>query len=415
MAFNRKVLILYLFLLTSFIPRFAYSADFGVFIKELRNIFYSVQGNATLFGYSKDFGFAEIKDGSFKVGDLVLIKSSPHAVGSEELAFGEVEDIKGKIIRIYITNLVKPLKKDAVVVGLKRIYANVKIDDNNPVLKSLFLKEPEIVMQENRDEKTNVIITLNKKDENSYGYKVITAAGRLLLIGNLSLDAKRDMIFQQKALKLAFDEDSGNHWLFKDNELSCYTCVSAKSMKIELEGNVTNIYVDRKKVYMWTDKFKTLVFDNGKVLEYDGLITKGDELLFSPNENKLYDLSKGRILKELPQKIGYLYYWKIESGLGRSGDKLLFFSNEGVKELAIPEMSVVRIKNDKLYLYKEISETVPLSGAYIILYLEIYDLKTLTLQKRLEINESFLDFDVDEKSGELIVLKSDSTIKRIRF
>ncbi|GAB4440363.1 MAG: hypothetical protein OHK0040_11840 [bacterium] len=413
MAFKRTALIT--FFLIFILPFTAKGADFTEFIRELRNVFYSVQGKATLYGYTKDFGFAEIKEGSFKVGDLVLIKSSDLSINSEELAFGEVEDVKGKMARIYITSLIKPLKQDALVVGLKRIYANIKIDDNSPYLKALFLKEPEIKLQENRDEKTNVVITFSKNDEKSYGYKVTTPAGRLIMIGNLSLDTQRVFTVPQENIKIAFDEETGNHWIFKDGELSCHTCSTAKTKKINSEGEVKRLFSERKKVYLMTDRDKTVVFENGENLIYEGLITQGEERIFYPKEKKIYDLKKEKVLKELPQEIEELYYWKNDTGLAKSGERLVLLKEGKKASVDISDMRTFRIKNDRLYLYREVKEMVPLSGPYVALFLEVYDLKDLLLQKRVEISESFSDFDVDEKAGEFIIVKPDGTVKRVKF
>lgn len=413
MVFKRIFLVTLLLILI--VPFAAKGADFTEFIRELRNVFYSVQGTATLYGYTKDFGFVEIKEGSFKVGDLVLIKSSDLSINSEELAFGEVEDVKGKMARIYITSLIKPLKQDSIVVGLKRIYANVKIDDNNSYLKALFLKEPEIQLQENRDEKTNVVITFNKNDEKSYGYKVATPAGRLIMIGSLSLDTQKEFVVPQQTIKVAFDEETGNYWIFKDGELLCHTCSTAKKKKINTEREVKRVFYERKKVCLLTDSGKTVVSENGEVLIYEGLITQGEELLFHPKEKKIYDLKKEKVLKELPQEIEELYYWKNDTGLAKSGEKLVLYKEGKKATLDISDMRTFRIKNDRLYLYREVKEMVPLSGPYVALFLEVYDLKELVLLKRVEISESFSDFDVDEKAGEFIIVKPEGTVKRVKF
>jgi len=392
----------------------SYSASFDSFVKNLRDLFYSVQGKAVLFGYTKEFIFAEITEGSFKSGDLVVVKSDN--LSGEELAYGEVEEVRGKITRIYITSLQKPLKKGVLVMGLKSLHANINIDDDNAYLKSLFLREKDIKLQSNKDEKTNVIINFSKKDETSYNYKVLTPSGRLLLIGKLSLKNGEETPAFSISMKLVFDENTGEYWMFKDNELYCHTCSSSKTVRVNTEGKVLSMYLEGKNLYLLTEREKTFVVSDGKVSIYDGLVTQGEKLLYISKEAKLYDLNKQKVISELPQKYDYVYYWNNGNFLGKIGGKLVSVASDNkIAELPIEDAPIIRVKSGKLYLYREIKENVPLSGEYLALYLDVYDLKSVSLLKRVEIKESFIDFDIDEKNGEIIALKFDGTVKRIKF
>ncbi len=388
----------------------SYGGDFDSFVKELRNIFFSVQGKATLFGYTKEYGFAEVKEGSFKAGDMVAIRS----LSGEELAFGEVEDIKSGLLRIYITSQTKPLKKDSEVVGLKRIYANIRTEGNGAVIKTLFLKEKDFIIQENRDEKTSVVLYFDKKDEHTYGYRAVTPSGRILLLGNISLNSVTLVGQYPQTISVAYDEDGGNIWIYRGKELLCHSCSSTEVIKPDFSGEVKAMFAGKKGVYLLTDKGSTFVIEGNNIHSRKGWITQGEELLFSPEEQRLYDLN-GNTVKNLSQNLDMLFYWKEGVGLGKKGDKLFMIGDTILKELTVSDVSLLRVKNDKLYLYREIKEEVPLSGVYLAIYLEVYDLKGLFLLKRSELNEEFVDFDVDEKNGEVIGIKRDGTLKRFKF
>lgn len=391
----------------------SYAVSFDNFVKDLRKIFYSVLGKATLFGYTKDFVFAEIKEGSFKAGDLVVINSD--ALSGDELAYGEVEDVKGKMVRIYITNAQKPLRKDAVVMGVKKIYANIKVDSDEAYIKSLFLKEKDIKLQDVPDEKTNVTIVFDKKEDASYTYKVLAPSGRILVIGKLTLQNGDDTRTFNLSTRIAFDQNAAEHWLLKDDELFCYTCSVSKSTKINTDGKVLNMFSEDKKLYLLTENDKTFVYDGDKIHSYDGLVTQDEKLLYVPKDGKIYELVSRRVVKDLPQKLDYIYYWADNSYLAKKGEKLILSKVDKTFELSTQDAPIIRVKKERLYLYREIKETVPLSGDYLALYLDIYDLKDLSLIKRFEIKESLIDFDVDEKNDEIIAVKYDGTIKRIKF
>lgn len=407
-----------LFVINILLPKNSYSATFQEFINELRGTLFSVQGKATIFGYTQDFAFGKIVEGKFKEGDIVIIKDNTKLHENDELAFGEVENIKSNLIKIYITSYKKPLTKDATVIGIKRIYANIKIEDDNFYLKSLFLKEKDIQIQEKQDEKTNVNIFFAKKGENAYGYKVISPSGRMLLIGNVLLE--KEMHSQTTKISNAsvvFDDQNNHYWLLEGKELTCHSCSNTKTIKVDLEGSIINTYFDRNQVILWSDKNKSLAIDKElKTKILDGLLTQGEELLYLANEHKLYDITKTKIISEIAKNIDLIYRWQGKIAVARDNKKLILIDNDMVvAQLSLVDIPLFKIKGDNIYVYREVSEEVPLSGVYLSLFFEIYDLRKFNLIKREELAETLVSFDVDEKKQEIIGLKPDGTIKRIKY
>lgn len=408
--------LLNLFFICFIFPLSVNATEVAGLVKELREIFYTTQGTGKLVGYSQEFAFIEIEEGAFKSGDIVVIRSDNVVPALEELAFGEVEEVKGKMARIYITNRIKPLKAGAKVMGLKRIYVNIKIDDDNPYLKKLFSMEKDIQLQENRDEKTNVVLTFTKKTEGIYSYKAVAPSGRILLLGTLSLGGQS--VFEPvetiaPVMKICYDNERGEIWILKNNELFCHTCTSFKNVIVGTGLNILRLYSENKKIYLHTEKSKTIVVDNDNINTYSGFIIQGGDGIYYPEEGKIYDIRREKVIKELPEKYEYIYLQKGDVVIAKKGDKLILITNDKRREINITEGDIIRLKNDKIYVYREQKEEVPLAGAYETLYFEFYDAKTLTLEKRENIKEKVVDFDVDEKTGEFIVLKPDGTVKRL--
>lgn len=399
-------------------PINSYSATFHDFINELRGTLFSVQGKATIFGYTQDFAFGKIVEGTFKEGDIVIIKDDTKLHENEELAFGEVENIKGNLIKIYITSYKKPLTKLASVIGIKRIYANIKIEDNNFYLKSLFLKEKDIQIQEKQDEKTNVNIFFTKKSEHTYGYKVISPSGRMVLIGNVSFEKEmHSPTTKISNASIVFDDQNNHYWLLEGKELTCHSCSNTRTIKIDLDGSIINTYFDRNQLVLWSDKNKSLSIDKeAKTTILDGYLTQGEELLYFASEHKLYDITKTKIILDTEKKVDFIYKWQGEIAVASDNNKLILLDKGVVlAELALADIPLFKIKGDNIYVYREVREDVPLSGAYLSLFFEIYDLRKFNLIKRQEISETLISFDVDEKKQEIIGLKPDGTIKRIKY
>lgn len=408
----KAILVLFLLIL---VPSGAWSAEPAQFVNELRSLLQSAKGQAVLFGYSKDFAFAEIKEGAFKVGDMVMIRGEDAITRGEIMAFGEVEEIKDKFVRIYLANVLKPLKIGASVTGLNRIYAKLEIEDKEAYIPLVFLKEPDIVIQDKKDERTNVFIYFKKIGESEYGYRVTTPTGRILLLGTLSIDLKKKAVEAEKGIKIAFDEERGNIWLLRGDELICHTCKDYFTKKISLEGEAKALFVKGGELFIETDREKTYHLKGDDIIIYEGFVVEEGEALYVRKEKKLYDIKRKEVLLDVPYALERLFYWKDGVGIGKDDKDLLLFTKESVKRLDLREIPLVKVRKEGIYCYREVREEVPLAGDFLALYLEVYDIKNLVLKKRLEIRETVVDFDVDEKAGEVIVLKPDRVVKRIKL
>jgi hypothetical protein len=408
-----------------------FAASFRDFMSDLRSSLFSVQGKGKLFGYTSEYAFAEIKEGNFKPGDVVIIKGMPDLGMQvpedlyEDVAYGEVENVKGKILKISILKRFKAIPKEALVTGMKRLYVNLAGNDDISGLYPLFLKEKDLYIQDKPDEKTNIKIFFARQKDTVINYKVTGSAGRIIMVGSFTLQYEPEIPVPAKEQKeakpevilpvsIAFNDNNGDQWIVKNGVAVCHTCSDARSNKLNLKGRVINMFFENGRLVIWDDSGKTMLFgEKGEEKIYDGYLTQGGPFLFDPAGKNIYDAEKKQVITGDLKDISLVYYFKDGRALGRTDNKLVAMEGKKViGELSVKEGDIVRIKGDKLYLFREVRESVPLAGDYVILVLETFDIKNLKLLKASEIKEMFAAFDVDEKNREVIYLKKDGNIKR---
>lgn len=411
-----------------------FAAGFNDFMKDLRDTLFSAQGKGKVFGYTADHVFAEVKEGSFKPGDVVIVKGMPD-IGVpvpldlyEDAAYGEVEEIKDRVIKIYILKKFKAVPREAYVAGMKRLHVNLVSGDDISVLYQLFLREKDLNIQEKPDEKTNIKIFFNDRKDGSFSYRVVSSAGRILMVGSLTPQGESAKTLSSAAQKddkgesslpviIAFNEKTGDQWILKGDTAVCHTCEESRSRKAAVKGGPINMFFENGNLVVWGGDGKTVVLgEKGEETGYDGYLTQDGRFLFDPIAKKIYDPKKERVIAGDIGNISLVYYFKDGRFLGRSGNKLAIMEGKNIiNELPVKETDVIRLKGDKVYVFKEVREEVPLAGDYITLFLDVFEMKTLKPLRSVEMKEPLSAFDMDEKNGEIIYLKKDGTVKRIKI
>ncbi len=420
-----------------------HAISYKEFVKDLKTIFFSVNGKANLFGYTQDFAFAEIIEGNFTVGSFVVIKGKPDIIQSvphdlyEDVAYGEVESVKGKYIKVFILKRLKAIPKDSIITGLDKLYIHVTGNNDIIPFTTSLIKEKEFIVLDKIDTKVLLKISVQKISENNFGYKATLSPGdRIISIGNLTLDIQYEPIpyakQTEKTVEPAFkpidttklvpvkpsnvfivkNSKTGNIWIADGLQVYCYDCDEKLSKKYTLTEKFIYMFEEDGIIYLWDDKGKTVVIDSSSMKKNIGYKI--------PEFNGYFDPSTKRIiidnLKSLhvPQEVSLVYLFKDGYILAGNENEFMVFK-DGNKINALKNISAVfKVKNNNLFIFNEEQEEVPLAGTYYKLTLNTYSIPDLKHTETLELPDYIKAFDLDSSSKELIYLKKDGTIKKIK-
>lgn len=441
---KKKLLTITIFCFFSIFSNNAHSATYQEFIKDLKTIFLSTNGKANLFGYTQDFGFAEVTEGSFAVGNFVVIKGKPDMATSvppelyEDVAYGEVESIKGKYIKIFIIKRLKAIPKESVVMGLSKIYIHLNTnDDILPILNNL-LREKDFVVLDKPDQKALIKMTISKLKDNSFGYKVtLTPGERIISIGNITIDSSSSTPVIVKSTEpemqktyipketvkikpvtstntfITKNSKTGKIWVAEGLQIFCADCDNKVSTQYTLSEKPIYMFEENGITYVWDEKAKTTILDGTTVRKNIGYKIPGFSGYFDPLTKKIFTDSMKTI--QMPENTQFVYYYK--DGLALIGiEKGFSIIKDGIVQKTMnPESEVFKIKQGSLLILIEEQEEVPLAGTYYKLMIKTYSLEDLKETGALEITENIKAFDFDLNSKELIYLKKDGNIKKINL
>lgn len=425
----------------------ASAVTYAEFIKDLGTLFFSTKGKATLFGYTQDFAFAEITEGNFSVGDMVVIKGKPDMAVSvpvelyEDAAYGEVESIKNKYIKIYIIKRIKTIPKEAIVSGFNKINIQIISNDNILPITTLLSREKDFIISERQDQKTLLKLYIQKIQENTFGYKVTLSANeRILLLGNITITGTEPIITNEEKVSkpasilppphigivdtqnrnilgtfktFTYDKKTQKFWIVNsDKQVIAYTFDGKKANTYNLMYNPVYIFAEAGKIYILDEKGKTNIIDDNSITTIEGFKIFGNTALFYPATKKI----SGNETMLFPDSVQYLYMLKNDMSVARTHDGIAILKN-GImqKSMSVSDDALIKITDEKIYIYKEEQEEVPLAGTYYKITLYEYAIENLTLTNTYVLSEPLKAFDVDTKTNELIYLKKDNTTKSIKL
>jgi len=419
----------------------AYTATYQEFIKDLKTIFFSTTGKANLFGYTQDFAFGEITEGSFSVGGFVVIKGKPDMQSNippelyEDVAYGEVESIKGKYIKVFIIKRFKAIPQQSVIMGLNKLHLLITSnDDISPLLASL-LKEKDLVILDKPDPKVLVKLSIQKIKPDNFGYKAtLSPTERIISIGNISIDSTIQMPTSVAASKeptqkptLALEtlktkpiisthtfitkhSKTGKTFVVDGLQIYCTDCEN-KVATLTLTEKPVYAFEENGIIYIWDEKGKTTILEGDTTKKIIGYKVPGFNGYFDPLTKKIFTEALKTIL--MPEDTQYVYFYN--DGLALIGNEkgLSLYKNGSLQKTIQLTSSILKVKSNTIALYTEEEEDVPLAGTYHKLFIKIYNLDGLNEIGSYELSENIKAFDIDITKKELLYLKKDGTIKKV--
>jgi len=424
-----------------FIGQIAYTATYQEFIKDLKTIFFSTNGKANLFGYTQDFAFGEITEGSFSTGSFVVIKGKPDMSSNippelyEDVAYGEVESIKGKYIKVFIIKRLKAIPQQSVIMGLNKLYLLVTSNDDITPLLTYLLKEKDLVILDKSDPKVLVKLSIQKIKKDYFGYKAtLSPTERIITIGNISIDSTIQMPVSVATIKestqkptsaletiktkpiastntfITKHSKTGKIYVVDGLQIYCADCDN-KSFTHTLTEKPVYAFEENGIIYIWDEKGKTTILEEDKIKKIIGYKVPGFNGYFDPLTKKIFTDKLKTI--SMPEEAQYVYFYN--NGLVLIGnEKGLFIYKDGSlqKTLQITS-SIFKVKPGTIALYTEEEEDVPLAGTYYKFFIKIYNLEGLDEVATYELSENLKAFDIDIIKKELLYLKNDGVIKKV--
>ncbi len=434
-----KTIIATIFLIL--LAQIAYTATYEEFIKDLKTIFFSTNGKANLFGYTQDFAFGEITEGSFSAGSFVVIKGKPDMASSippelyEDVAYGEVESIKGKYIKVFIIKRLKAIPQQSVIMGLNKLHLLITSnDDITPLLASL-LKEKDFVILDKPDPKVLVKLSIQKIKQDNFGYKAtLSPTERIISIGNISFDSTIQMPTSVETIKeptqkpvIAFEtiktkpivstntfitkhSKTGKIYVVDGLQIYCADCDN-KGFTHTFPEKPVYVFEENGIIYIWDEKGKTTVLEGDTIKKIIGYKVPGFNGYFDPLTKKIFTDTLKTI--SMPEDAQYVYFYN--NGLALIGNEkgLSLYKNSSLQKTLPLTSSILKIKPDTIALYTEEEEDVPLAGTYYKLFIKIYNLDGLNEVGSYELSENIKAFDIDITKKELLYLKKDGAIKKV--
>lgn len=426
-----------------FTTNLLHAVSYNEFVKDLKTIFFSAKGKAILFGYTQDFAFAEIAEGSFSIGNFVVIKGKPDMAQYvphelyEDVAYGEVESVKGKYIKVFILKRLKAIPKDSIITGLDKLYIHVTGNNDIIPFTTSLIKEKEFIVLDKIDTKVLLKITAQKISENNYGYKATLSPGdRIISIGNLTIDTRFEPIpfakqtekmieptfkpidttklvpIQPSNIFVVKNTKTGKIWVADGFQVYCSDCNDRLSKQFTLTERPIYMFEEKGTVYLWDEKGKTIAIDDSSIKKTIGYKIPEFAGYFDPSTKKI--LSDNMKAIQLPQEVSYVYLFKDGYILAGKEDEFFIFK-EGTRIASLKNMSAVfKIKDNNLFIFNEEQEEVPLAGTYYKLTLNTYSIPDLKLSATLELSDYIKAFDLDSTSKEFIILQKNGIIKNIK-
>lgn len=421
-----------------------YAVSYQEFVKDLKTVFFSTKGKAILFGYTQDFAFAEIAEGNFPVGSFVVIKGKPDMAQNvphelyEDVAYGEVESTKGKFIKIFILKRLKAIPKESIITGLDKLYINIMGNNDIIPLTTSLIKEKEFVILDKIEPKVLLKISAQKIGENSFGYKAVLSTGeRIISIGNLTLDTKYEPITTAKTDEKPKEEPfkpidttkvvpiqssntfiikntkTGKLWIADGLQIYCSDCDDRLSKQFTLTEKPVYMFEEKGIIYIWDDKGKTISIDGSTMKKTIGYKIPDFFGYFDPSTKKVLADTMKSI--QLPQEVSYVYQYKDGYILAGKEDEF-FILKDSSKIASLKNLSsIFKIKENKLFIFNEEQEDVPLAGTYYKFTLNTYSIPELKQTDSLELSDFVKAFDFDPVNKEFVYLKKDGTVKKIKL
>ncbi|MCX7769781.1 MAG: hypothetical protein N2202_01735 [Proteobacteria bacterium] len=426
---------------------FLYAITYQEFVKDIKTIFFSAKGKAVLFGYTQDFAFGEVAEGNLSVGSFVVIKGKPDMTQNvpqelyEDVAYGEVESIKGKYIKVFIIKRLKAIPKDSIITGLDKLYIHVTGDGDLLPFTSALIKEKDFVVLDKMDQKVLLKISAQKIGENNFGYKATLSPGdRIISIGNVAVDTRVEPMPIAKAIEkpvekpaeqafrpsdipkvipvqpsntfIAKNTKTGNTWIADSFQVYCADCDDRLSKKFTLTEKPVYMFEENGIIYLWDDKGKTIVIDGSTMKK-----TIGYKI---PEFFGNFDPSTKRILTDtlksipLPEDVAYVYLYKDGYIIAGKENEFLVFKDGSKLGSLVNHSAIFKIRQNSLFTFNEEQEEVPLAGTYYKLTINTYSLPDLKQTSVIELADYIKAFDYDPLAKEFIYLKKDGSIKKIK-
>lgn len=413
------------------------------FVKDLKTIFFSTKGKAVLFGYTQDFAFAEITEGNFPIGSFVVIKGKPDMAQNvpqelyEDVAYGEVESIKGKYIKIFILKRLRAIPKDSIITGIDKLYIHVTGNNDITPFTTSLIKEKEFVVLDKIDSKVLLKISAQKISENNFGYKATLSPGdRIISIGSLTIDTKYEPVPFTKPAEKTIEQTfkpvdtakvvpiqssnafvlkntkTGKIWIADGLQVYCSDCDDRLSKQFTLTEKPVYMFEEKGIIYIWDDKGKTISIDGSTIKKTIGYKIPDFSGYFDPSTKKI--LSDTMKAIQMPNEVTYVYQYRDGYILAGKEDEF-FILKDGSKISSLKNTSAIfKIKENNLFIFNEEQEDVPLAGTYYKLTLNTYSIPELKQMGSLELPDYIKTFDFDPVNKEFIYIKKDGSVKKFK-
>lgn len=440
---RKKWIVLFFSITLSLNANLLHAISYQEFVKDIKTIFFSANGKATLFGYTQDFAFGEITEGNFPVGSFVVIKGKPEMTQNvphelyEDVAYGEVENTKGKFIKIFILKRLKAIPKESIITGLDKLYIHLAGNSDIIPFTTSIIKEKEFIVLDKIDPKVLLKITAQKIGENNFGYKAVLSPGdRIISIGNITLDTKYEPVQLAKPVEkkdeqpfkpvditkvitiqssntfIVKNSKTGRIWIADGLQVYCSDCDDRLSKQFTLTEKPVYMFEEKGIIYLWDDKGKTVSIDGSTMKKTIGYKIPEFFGYFDPSTKKILTDTIKAI--QLPQEVSYVYLYKDGYILAGQEDEF-FILKDGTKTASLKNMSAIfKIKDNNIYIFNEEQEDVPLAGTYYKLTINTYSIPDLKQVGSFEVSDAVKALDFDPLNKEFIYLKKDGKTKTIK-